>query len=69
VKLQPVTSSNVQAIGYDAPTMVLHVEFKQGGTYEYVGVPPKTYNELLAAPSKGQFLHREIKPHYPAAKL
>ena len=60
VKLIPVESSMIQAVGYDRKTHVLEVVFTSGQTYCYEGVPSKVYKELMAAASKGQYMRSEI---------
>ena len=35
-----------------------------GGLYDYLQVPKRKFDELLAAPSKGQFVNWQIKPYY-----
>ena len=57
----PVVSSNVSEIGYDPQTETLEVAFKHGGVYQYFGVPPAVYNELLAASSIGRCLDKNVK--------
>lgn len=57
----PVTSSNVEAIGYDDANNELHVSFIKGGSYIYSQIPQVLYDEFLVAPSKGQFLDQQIK--------
>ncbi len=59
-KLVFVESSMIQAVSYDSKTRVLEVLFNSGRTYCYEGVPPKVYKELLAADSKGRYMHSEI---------
>jgi hypothetical protein len=49
----PVESSNVKAIGYKPSKARLRVQFLNGGDYEYAGVSPETYENLLDADSKG----------------
>jgi len=56
-----VTSSNVQAIGYDDQSGTLRVEFINGGTYDYYSVPQEIYVSFLSAPSKGEFHNLHIK--------
>jgi len=56
-----VESSNVQAVGYDPIRSILEVEFHNGGIYQYEGVTPEIYDQLMSASSKGQFLHRVIR--------
>ena len=53
IELTPVESSNVAAIGYDADSRELRVQFKGGAIYRYVGVPPEVHTALMGAPSKG----------------
>jgi hypothetical protein len=65
-----VDSSNVEAIGYDAVTLELHVRFlKSGETYVYYAVEDWRYQELMQADSKGVYLNSNIKPNYQFAKL
>lgn len=56
-----VSSSNVEAIGYDRDTRELWVRFLGGGTYVYSGVDERTHQELVSAPSIGSYLNRVIK--------
>jgi len=63
-----VTSSSVERIAYDAPSMTLSVEFKHGGVYQYFDVPETIFNELLQASSIGQYLAQHIKPAYRYAR-
>jgi len=63
-KLVPVESSMIQAVGYDAKTRTLEVLFNSGRIYGYEGVPPKVYEELMAADSKGSYMRSEIIDMY-----
>lgn len=64
-----VDSSNIEAIGYDQAAQELHVRFLSGDTYVYHGVPQETYDELMAAPSKGSYLNRVVKANYGYSKM
>lgn len=75
--LTPVDSSQVAAIGYNAESQTLRVEFKprktetKGQVYEYQNVPAKLHADLMKAESKGAFLSKHIlrnKAH-PCKKL
>ena len=57
----PVTSSNVESVGYDAATSTLEVEFRNGGVYQYFDVPASKHAGLLAASSVGGYLDAYIK--------
>ncbi len=66
---QQVASSNVGAIGYDAQSQTLEVEFLSGWVYQYYGVPVHIYEEFLQASSKGRFLNQYIKDSYPYSRV
>ncbi|TYS57908.1 KTSC domain-containing protein [Bacillus infantis] len=61
--MQPVTSSNLVAVGYDDSTSTLYIQFRNG-TYKYFNVPHNVYRNLLNAPSKGEYHADFIKNHY-----
>jgi len=63
-EMEYVASTNVEAIGYDAETQELHVQFTSGHTYIYSPVEEWVFEELRAAPSKGSFINRELKGRY-----
>lgn len=61
MKLTPVKSSNIKAIGYKNKTNTLTIAFNSGKTYEYYPVPANTYIELMAADSIGKYFQANIK--------
>lgn len=61
-----VESTNVQQVGYDDSTMMLHILFKDGRLKVYSDVPASVYREFLDADSKGSFFNRRVKPIYHA---
>jgi hypothetical protein len=67
--MHPVDSSCVARIGYDAETEEAYVEFLDSGTYAYLGVSARVFDEFTRADSKGTFVNRVIKPRYPARKV
>lgn len=66
---QPVSSSNLSAVGYDPASRVLEIEFHNGGVYQYSGVPQHVYDGLMSAGSKGQYFHAHIKDIYPYQRV
>lgn len=54
MKLVPVDSSAVSAVGYAAREQTLKVIFNSGRVYEYLGVPMDVYIALLHADSVGR---------------
>ena len=59
---QGVTSSNVAEVGYDNGK--LRIFFNNGGGYEYP-VPSSWYLQMMAAPSKGQFVWDTLRGRVP----
>ena len=61
-----VNSSNVQAIGYDGQD--LYVKYNSG-TYRYIGVSKKLFEDLKNAESKGKFMNQFIKDYFKCERL
>jgi hypothetical protein len=56
MKLTPVESSHIAAIGYLEDERVLLVRYKDGSFYGYPGCYPEQFAAFLAAKSKGSWL-------------
>lgn len=76
MEMTPVTSSQLESVGYDPETMKLHIRFlskgRSGGSlYEYDNVDLETYNGLVGADSVGRYFGSTIKgnSNYPYRKL
>ena len=65
----PVASTNLISMGYDSATETLEVEFSTGSVYQYYNVGSALYEQLMAAPSKGQFLNAYIRNAYPYSRV
>lgn len=61
---QPVESSAIASVGYEAATGVLELEFRSGGVYRYFLVPPSVYQELIGAASIGRAFQSLVKDRY-----
>lgn len=68
MKLDPVTSSNIAAVGYDHATRTLGVQFKSGHLFHYQGVEPHQHAALLGADSVGKHFHAHIKSKFEGKK-
>lgn len=66
---QSVSSSNIVSVGYDPASETLEIEFQSGGVYQYYNVGQSTYDEFMAAPSKGKFLAYQIKNAFPYSRI
>lgn len=64
-----VSSSALSSVGYDEVSATLELEFKSGSVYDYHGVPPDVFRELMDAESKGRFVTSNIKGRYPASRV
>jgi hypothetical protein len=62
-------SSVIRSYHYDSNRQRLRITYLSGAIYEYEGVPPEVYQAMKAHQSKGTFLNREIKGHYPFVKV
>ena len=69
MKRTPVTSSNIASVGYDASALLLEVEFKGSGVYQFPGVSPQVFRELTEASSVGSYFAKNIKGRYQGKKL
>lgn len=65
----PVASSNIASIGYDPASETLEIEFTNGSIYQYFNIPAGLSEQLMNAPSKGQFLNLYIKASYPYSRV
>lgn len=66
--MKPVFSSHVAAIGYEPGA--LHVRYgNTGRTVVYRGVPPGVAADVMAAPSIGEALWRQVRDRFPHGYL
>ncbi len=65
----PVSSSNIESIGYDEQNQQVYVRFLNGSLYAYKGVPIYEFENLRDAPSLGSYLHRNYKNVYPYERI
>lgn len=56
-----VSSSTVDAVGYEDSSGTLGVRFLNGTEYEYFAVPKPTYLGLVNAASVGSYLDQNVK--------
>ena len=61
MKMIPVKSSNLKAVGYDPASKMLHVEFHSGSTFAYPGVEPEQHSAMMESSSIGSHFHTHIK--------
>lgn len=69
MRRRPVSSSAISSVGYDRKSRTLELEFSSGGVYDYHEVPPRVYEELMSAESKGRFVSERIRGQYPSERV
>jgi KTSC domain len=65
----PVSSSQIESVGYSDVTSKLRISFSKGGIYEYDNVSQEEFDALVAAPSVGSLFQQTIKNRKPYRKL
>jgi len=66
---EPVASSNIASVGYDAPSETLEVEFQNGTVYQFYNISQGIYDQFMEASSKGKFFSTYIKNAYPYSRV
>jgi len=61
IQMEPVVSSNIKAIGFDAKNGIIRVSFLSGGTYDAPGATQADYDLFKSAKSHGQHFNKILK--------
>ncbi|SHJ30144.1 KTSC domain-containing protein [Hymenobacter daecheongensis DSM 21074] len=56
MKRQPIRSTSLKAVGYDADTQTLEIEYRNGRVVRYSGVSEAVHQGLRAVPGKALFV-------------
>ena len=67
VNMIPVSSSNLDSVGYMSDS--LYIRFRDGSLYVYKNVPLGVYISLMASESRGSFLHQNIMGRYQYQRI
>lgn len=57
----PISSSNIDAVGFESDSQILAVSFRNGSEYHYYNVPAVHFEAIQAAASPGNYLDTYIK--------
>lgn len=60
IAMTAVTSSSIQAYGYEAGSRTLVLTFKGGRSYRYVDVPQSTVDGIREAKSTGSYVAKHV---------
>lgn len=66
---ETVSSQAISEITYSPDVSSLYVEYTNGRTYVYKGVPDHIHFELLHSTSMGSYMNKNIKGKYPFDEL
>jgi hypothetical protein len=69
MKRTPIESSMIDDVGYDPETQTLEIGFNSGTVYQYFEVERETFDDLMKAPSAGQYFLNNIEPTYTCIQV
>ena len=69
VRMIPVESSNLAAVGYNKDSYELTIAFLDGSIYRYSGVPYEEYVDLMKADSHGEYFVDNIRLIYEFERI
>lgn len=69
MEMQPISSGNLRAIGYDRRERLLQVQLSDGKTLQYSGVNEETWRRLKGASSPWSFYRDNIEEEYAAKSV
>ncbi|MTF39064.1 KTSC domain-containing protein [Cyanobacterium aponinum 0216] len=65
MKMIPVNSTAISAIGYEPMTKTMNVKFRNNNRiYTFCGVPSFIFDDFISANSKGQYYDQHIRDRY-----
>jgi hypothetical protein len=69
VERQAVKSRIMSSVGYDDTTKILEIEFHTGLVYQYLGVPPKVYADLMHSGEIGKYFSEKVRPKFQTKQV
>ena len=64
-----INASTMRAVGYDARTRVLEVEFINGSVIQYSGVGEELHRGLMSAASPASYFKDRIEEDFPSKRV
>ena len=64
-----VISDAIAGLGYDKDQGTMDVQFSNGQTYRFSGVPEWRFREMANAPSVGGYFYRVVRNAYPSRRV
>ena len=69
VERQSVKSRILRSVGYDEGTKILEIEFQTGLVYQYSGVTPKVYRDLMHSDEIGKYFSEKVRPRFQTKQV
>lgn len=69
MEMKKVSSGKLRAIGYDAGSRVLQVEFDDGRVMQYSAVPGEVYRRLAGAGAMWSYFRDNIEDEYSGRRM
>jgi KTSC domain len=69
VERQSVKSRILRSVGYDESTKILEIEFQTGLVYQYSGVTPKVYTDLMHSDEIGKYFSEKVRPRFQTKQV
>lgn len=68
VEMFPVVSTRISEMGFEPDTATVYVRFTDGVSWCYMNVPIDVWEQFVASPTKGGFIHQTLNayPNGPA---
>jgi hypothetical protein len=54
----------MRSVGYDDTAKNLEIEFQTGLVYQYSGVPPKVYTDLMSSTEIGKYFTDKVRNRF-----
>ena len=64
-----VKSRILRSVGYNESTKILEIEFSSGLVYQYSGVPPKVYADLMHSAEIGKYYSEKVRPRFQTKQV
>jgi hypothetical protein len=64
-----VKSRILRSVGYDDSKKILEIEFLTGLVYQYSGVPPKVYANLMHSGEIGKYFSEKVRPIFQTKQV
>lgn len=64
-----ISSGNIRAVGYDARSRMLEIEFSSGSIIQYSGVSDEVHRRLLNSPSPGSYFRDQIEENFSSKRV